>query len=54
MKNVLFRGVAFAKMSVKALISEVERASQIASQNRHRFIAMLCTSELNEEVLKLA
>ncbi len=41
-------------MTVRALVSEVENAAKISHQNRHRFMVMLCTSELTDRVLKLA
>ncbi len=40
-------------MISKALISEIEKASRIASENRHRFMVILCSSKLNEKTFKI-
>jgi tRNA(Met) cytidine acetyltransferase len=40
-------------VSTKALLSELEKASKTALQNRHRFMVVLCTSELSDRVFKL-
>jgi tRNA(Met) cytidine acetyltransferase len=41
-------------MTVRSLTAEVVRASQIAAENRHRYIVFLCSKELDDRLLKLA
>lgn len=41
-------------MTIRSLMSEVEKATKTAVENRHRFMVMLCSKELSENVLKLA
>jgi len=39
---------------MKTLFEEIEKASKISRENRHRFITMLCTSETDSNVFKLS
>lgn len=39
---------------MEALLEEIEKASKISAENRHRFITMLCTSELGSNVFRLS
>ncbi|WP_202320228.1 tRNA(Met) cytidine acetyltransferase TmcA [Archaeoglobus neptunius] len=41
-------------MTVRSLLAEVSRAAEIAAENRHRFMVILCSKELDERVIKLA
>ncbi len=41
-------------MTVRNLLAEVSRAAEIAAKNRHRFMVILCSKELDERVVKLA
>ncbi|MET1123633.1 MAG: tRNA(Met) cytidine acetyltransferase TmcA [Archaeoglobaceae archaeon] len=41
-------------MTVRELLMEVSEAARIASENRHRFMVILCSSELNDRLMKLA
>ncbi len=41
-------------MTVKALLAEVQNAASIAIKNRHRFMVMICCSELEGKIFKLA
>lgn len=41
-------------MTVRALVGEVKKAAEIAAQNRHRFMVILCSENLDERVVKIA
>ncbi len=41
-------------MTVRSLLAEVTRAAEIAANNRHRFMVILCSKDLDERVMKLA
>ena len=41
-------------MTVKKLLEEVQKACQIAVENRHRYGVFLCSKELNDRLLKMA
>ena len=40
-------------MTVRDLIGEIEKASKTAAENRHRYMVVICSHELNERVVKL-
>ncbi len=41
-------------MTVRDLLSEIEKASKIAAENRHRYMVFICSKELDDRVIKLA
>lgn len=41
-------------MTVRSLLAEVTKAAEIAANNRHRFMVILCSKDLDERVMKLA
>ncbi len=41
-------------MTIRSLMSEVKKATESAVKNRHRFMVMICSRDLNEDVFKLA
>ncbi len=41
-------------MTVRSLLEEVSKAAEIAASNRHRFMVILCSKELDDRVVKLA
>ncbi|AIY89869.1 tRNA(Met) cytidine acetyltransferase TmcA [Geoglobus acetivorans] len=41
-------------MTVRDLMLEIEKASKIARENRHRYVVFVCTKELNDRIMKLA
>jgi len=41
-------------MTVKELIAEVEKATKIAVENRHRFMVIICSKDADDRVFKLA
>ena len=41
-------------MTVRNLLFEVSRAAEVAACNRHRFMVILCSSKLDERIMKLA
>ncbi len=40
-------------MTVRSLLAEVTKAAEIAANNRHRFMVILCSKDLDERVMKL-
>ncbi|WP_456478011.1 tRNA(Met) cytidine acetyltransferase TmcA [Geoglobus ahangari] len=41
-------------MTVRALMSEIERACRTANENRHRYMVFICSKDLNDRVMKIA
>lgn len=41
-------------MTVRDLMGEVEVASKTAAENRHRYMVVICSKELDERIIKLA
>jgi len=41
-------------MTVRKLLAEVTKAADIAAENRHRFMVILCSKELDERIMKIA
>ncbi len=41
-------------MTVKQLLDEVEKATAIAVENRHRFLVMICSENLEDRIFRLA
>lgn len=41
-------------MTIRKLTAEIEEAAKVAAENRHRFMVVLCTKKINEDVFKLA
>ncbi len=41
-------------MTVRNLLAEVTKAAEIAANNRHRFMVILCSKNLDERIMKLA
>ncbi len=41
-------------MTVKDLIEEIEKATKTAVENRHRFLVMICSGEVDDRIFRLA
>ncbi len=41
-------------MTVKQLLDEVEKATAVAVENRHRFLVMICSENLEDRIFRLA
>ncbi|WP_290596812.1 MULTISPECIES: tRNA(Met) cytidine acetyltransferase TmcA [unclassified Archaeoglobus] len=41
-------------MTVRELLAEISRATEIAAENRHRFMVVLCSDKLDDRVMKIA